>query len=179
MPVYDTPTYGAMSGGYGELEAFTPASPLRPGGRKALILITDGVPTDRCTPGGAGYDYATNTCVTMAAGELAKAAPEGPILTFVIGVGAFPSTDLVSFDPNFLGNVAKAGGAGMNGCNPNDNVSTAGVCYFEVDPSKASSAAQLQMQFEAAIDSIRAQVVSCTFPLQVDVGLGVIDPTKR
>ena len=65
----------------------------------------------------------------------------------------------------------------MPGYNPNDNVSTAGLCYFEVDPSKATSAAQLQMAFEAAIDSIRAEIVSCTFPLKA-TGLGVIDPTK-
>ena len=94
MPLYDTPgRTGRCPAATGELEAFTPASPLRPGGRKVLILITVGVPTDGCTPGGAGYDYATNTCVTMAAGELTKAAPAGPILTFVVGVGDFPSSD--------------------------------------------------------------------------------------
>src|SRR6185312_11038933 len=41
-----TPTQGALTGGYTALEDFTPASPLLPDGRKVVVLITDGVPTD-------------------------------------------------------------------------------------------------------------------------------------
>ena len=135
IPVWATPTQAAMTGAYGELEGFVPLTPLPPGGQKVMILITDGVPTDACAPGtGSTYNYATNTCVEMAATELAKASPQGPILTFVIGVGDFPSTKLKDFDPNFLGNVASTGGTGPTGCMTNDNTTTSGLCYFEGRP---------------------------------------------
>ena len=178
MPSNGTPTYTAMSGGYKELEAFTPMTPLPPDGQKVVVLITDGVPTDDCaTSGLPGYNYSTNKCVTSAAAELKKVAPAGPILTFVIGVGDFPSSDLSNFDPSFLGSVASAGGTGSKGCTATDNTSTSGLCYFEVDPSKASSASALQMSFETAINAIRGQIISCTFPLKT-TGLGMIDPSK-
>jgi hypothetical protein len=56
-------------------------------------------------------------------------------------------------------------------------VSTSDLCYFEIDPSKSQSAADLQQKFQTALDAIRGQVVSCTFPLE-STGLGAIDPTR-
>jgi hypothetical protein len=53
---------------------------------------------------------------------------------------------------------------------------TSDLCYFEIDPSMSPTAAQLQMQFETALNTIRGQVISCTFPLQSS-GLGQVDPT--
>ena len=53
---------------------------------------------------------------------------------------------------------------------------TSDLCYFEIDPSTSTTAAQLQMQFETALDAIRGQVLSCTFPIQSS-GLGQVDPT--
>jgi hypothetical protein len=109
--------------------------------------------------------------------KLAEAAP-GPILTYVIGVGVYPSTNLRNFDPSFLGNLAQAGGTGPMGCNPSENTSGAtDLCYFQVDPTQASTASQLQQEFETAINNIRGQVISCTFPLQT-TGLGTVDPGK-
>jgi hypothetical protein len=176
QPGLDTPTGTALAGGYGELEKFTPLTPLPPGGQKVLVLITDGVPTDNCAQNGGSYT--SNACVMEAAAELAKASPAGPILTFVVGTGVYPSTDLTNFDPNFLGNLAEAGGTGPKGCNPNENAAGAtDLCYFEVDPTAGSQTAT-ETAFENAINAIRGQVLSCTFPLNVNPEAGTLDPTK-
>jgi hypothetical protein len=175
QPLATTPTGAALKGGYGELGGYVPLTPVPPGGKKVLILITDGVPTDNCAQ--VGTNYATNACVVEAAQELGMAPPQGPVLTFVIGTGVFPSANLGNFDPSFLGNLAVAGGTAPTGCNPDDNTSTTGLCYFEVDPTKGS-ATQTQQAFEAAINAIRGQVLSCTFPLDVNPEAGVLDPSK-
>jgi hypothetical protein len=175
MPMDGTPTGSAMTGGYGELEKYMPSgSNPPPGGQKVMVLITDGVPTDNCAPNGG--NYSSDACVQMAATELTKAKPQGPILTFVIGVGQYPTTDTTNFDPSFLGNVAQAGGTGPKNCNPNENAAGAtDLCYFEVDPTQATSAQQLQQQFENAINAIRGQVASCTIALD---NSGNVDPSK-
>ena len=180
MPMNGTPTESALTGGYGELEAFQAQAPLQSGGKKVLVLITDGVPTDGCmsTPGVS--DYSSNPCIQLAGQKLAEVAPKGPIETFVIGVGDFTGSNsffgLNGIDPSFLGNLAQAGGTGPAKCNPNETTMTSDLCYFEIDPSKSTTAAQLQMEFETALDAIRGQVLSCTFPIQSS-GLGQIDPT--
>jgi hypothetical protein len=175
QPSSDTPTGTALQGGYSELENFVAQTPLPPGGQKVLVLITDGVPTDGCAP--SGGNYTSNACIMEAAAEYAKAKPQGPILTFVIGTGVFPSSNLGNFDPNFLGNLAVAGGTGPKNCNPNENSVTTDLCYFEVDPTKGG-ATQTEQAFEAAINAIRGQVLSCTFPLNVDKDAGAVDPSK-
>jgi von Willebrand factor type A domain len=172
-----TPTEAALTGGYTELEGFQPKAPLLTGGKKVVILITDGVPTDGCSMVLGLGNYAKNPCVTTAADKLVEtAAKGGPIETFVVGVGDFPSTSTTDFDPAFLGNVAQSGGTGPSGCNPSEASSTSDLCYFEIDPSKSQTASDLQQKFETALDAIRGQVVSCTFPLQ-STGLGQVDPT--
>jgi hypothetical protein len=176
QPRNGTPTGTAMQGGYGELESYVNMTPLPPGGQKVLVLITDGVPTDNCAQNGGSYT--SNACVVEAAAELAKASPQGPILTFVIGTGVYPSTDLSNFDPSFLGNVAQAGGTGPKGCNPDENTAGAtDLCYFEVDPTAGSQTAT-ETAFENAINAIRGQVVSCTFPLNINPEAGTLDPSK-
>ncbi len=180
MPRNSTPTESALTGGYGELEGFQAQAPLQSGGKKVLVLITDGVPTDGCMSTPGGTDYATNPCIELAGQKLAEAAPKGPIETFVIGVGDFGSGGgffgVNGIDPSFLGNLAQAGGTGPAKCNPNETTMTSDLCYFEIDPSKSTTAAQLQMEFETALDAIRGQVLSCTFPIQSS-GLGQVDPT--
>jgi hypothetical protein len=175
QPSFATPTGTALQGGYSELENYVAMTPLPPGGQKVLVLITDGVPTDNCAPNGGSY--ASNACVMEAAAELAKAKPQGPILTYVIGTGVFPSIDLTNFDPNFLGNLALAGGTGPTNCNPNENSVTTDLCYLEVDPTKGT-ATQTEQAFEAAINAIRGQVLSCTFPLNIQTDAGTLDPSK-
>ena len=173
-PSRDTPTGTALKGGYSELASYVPLTPIPPGGQKVLVLITDGVPTDNCAQNGGSYT--SNACVMEAASELTASPPTGPVLTFVIGTGVFPSTDLGNFDPSFLGNLAQAGGTGPKGCNQNENSVTTDLCYFEVDPT-AGSATQTEQAFEAAINAIRGQVLSCTFPLNI-TDAGTVDPTK-
>jgi len=176
-PIGGTPTGTAMTGGYSELENYVAKTPLPPGGQKVLVLITDGVPSpgDACYQ--SGTSYTNNACVTMAAAELKKAMPQGPILTYVIGTGPFPSTDTGSFDPSFLGNVALAGGTGPMNCNPNENTTTSDLCYFEVDPTTGNTS-QTATAFENAINAIRGQVLSCTFPLNLETDAGMVDPSK-
>jgi hypothetical protein len=178
QPKNGTPTGKAMTGGYSELESYVNMTPIPPGGQKVLVLLTDGVPSegDACVQ--SGTNYMSNACMVDAAAELTKASPAGPILTFVIGTGVYPSTDLTNFDPSFLGNLAVAGGTAPMGCNPNENTAGAtDLCYFEVDPT-AGSQAQTETAFENAINAIRGQVLSCTFPLNVNPEAGTIDPTK-
>ena len=140
----------------------------------ALSTRISGMPANG-TPTTLGQ-YSSNMCIALAGQELTKAAPQGPIQTFVIGVGQFSSGVAGGIDPGFLGNLAQAGGTGTPGCNPGETANLAKVCYFEIDPSAATSAADLQMKFETALNAIRGQVVSCTFPLQAS-SLGTVDPT--
>jgi hypothetical protein len=170
-----TPTHAALTGGYGELDKFVATAPLQPGGKKVLVLITDGVPSDDCMTLPIIGNYATNPCIELAGTELKQSSIE----TFVIGVGDFASGSffgLGGIDPTFLGTLAQAGGTGPTGCSPTDTTSTSGLCYFEIDPSTAPTATQLQQSFETALNAIRGQVISCTFPLQSS-NLGQVDPT--
>jgi hypothetical protein len=179
MPQSGTPTHAALTGGYGELEPYTPSAPLLSGGKKVLVLITDGVPTDDCASVPILSNYATNACIVQAGNELKLTPPKGPIETFVIGVGNFSAGSffgLGGIDPSFLGNLAQAGGTGPSGCNPSETTNTNDLCYFEIDPSMAPTAAQLQQKFETALNAIRGQVVSCTYPLQGSQ-LSNVDPT--
>ena len=179
MPQSGTPTHAALSGGYGELEAYAPSAPLQPGGEKVLVFITDGVPTDDCASVPLLTNYATNPCIVEAGRELFLRAPKGPIQTFVIGVGDFSTLAFFGangIDPQFLGSLAVAGGTGTVGCNPNETVSTSDLCYFEIDPSTAPTASQLQQKFQTALNAIRGQVISCTYPL-VGSQLSNVDPT--
>jgi hypothetical protein len=177
QPMSGTPTETALTGGYTELESFTPKSPLTADGKKVVVLITDGAPTDGCSILASVNSYTSNPCVMMAAQKLMEAGPKGPVETFVIGVGDFPSAIALDFDPSFLGYVAQAGGTGPANCNPSENSMTSDLCYFEIDPSKSATASQLQQQFETALNTIRGEVVSCTFPIESS-NLGTVDPTK-
>jgi hypothetical protein len=176
QPFNDTPTGTALTGAYGEETSYTPVAPLQAGGKKVVVLITDGVPTDNCAPSGNGTDnYTQNTCVMQAASELTAAS--GAIETFVIGVGTLPG-DFQNYDSYFLGYLAQAGGSAPAGCNPKENTNGAtDLCYFNVDPSGSSTATQTA--FETAINAIRGQVVSLSCTFKLDLGdAGTIDPTK-
>jgi hypothetical protein len=113
----------------------------------------------------------------MAAQARAASAPGGSVLTFVIGVGQFPSSNAQSFDPAFLGNLALAGGGAPAACNANETQSNANLCYFEIDPTQSTGPGQLQQQFTQALETIRGQVLTCSFALQT-TGLGTIDPSR-
>ncbi len=160
-----TPTHAALSGGYGELARFRASGALRPGGKKVLVLITDGVPSDDCAPIPILGGYATNACIVLAGNELAEDA----IQTFVVGVGNYAAPGFFGndgLDPTFLGNLAVAGGTGVEGCDPtatsaSDTSAGGDLCYFAIDTSQAPTAEALEGQFEAALDAIRGQAEAC------------------
>ena len=179
LPQSNTPTGRALAGGYGELAAFQPASPLLPGGKKVLVLMTDGVPTDhdcKTINHDGTDDYTQNACVKMAAAQLATVGAGGSIETFVVGVGPLPG-DFQTYDPYFLAALAVAGGSAPAGCDPKANANGAsGFCYFNVDPT-GSTAAATQQAFQAALDVIRGQVSTCTLAITA-TDAGAIDPGK-
>lgn len=177
QPQSGTPTGKAITGGYAELSAFKPTGKLLPNGKKVLVLLTDGVPTDTCKPKSTNGsdDYTVNECVKMAATNLTTVGPAGPIETFVIGVGALPG-DYRNYDSAFLGALAVAGGSAPKGCNPKENTpGAADFCYFNVDPTGSSTATQ--QAFEKAINDIRGQVSSCTLALN-PTSAGTINPAN-
>ena len=178
MPQSGTPTHAGLTGGYTELEGYQAQAPVQGGGKKVVVLITDGVPTDDCLSLAGLTNYSTDACIVQAGQKLMEAAPKGPIETFVIGVGNFSSNSFFGIggiDPTFLGTLAQAGGTGPAKCNPAETANTSDLCYFEVDPSKSQTAMQLQQQFETALNAIRGQVASCTYPLQTN-NISQVDP---
>ncbi len=174
-PKSNTPTGRALLGAYTELTSLAPGAPLLPGGKKVVVLMTDGIPTDQGCKNSkqdGTDDYASYSCVQNAAMELAKASPDGPIETFVIGVGPLPG-DFMTYDPYFLGTLALAGGTAPQGCNPK-STDAASLCYFNIDPTGAT-AQQTQQAFGAVLDTIRGQVASCTLAIRGS-GSADIDP---
>ena len=165
-----TPTQLALIGGYKRLENLVPFPPLAPNGHKVLVLMTDGVPN-----GGTTEQQA---CLDLADSKVKETGPAGPISTFSVGIGPFPSSDTGSYDPVFMGHLAKAGGTAPPGCDPNENSNVQNICHFQVDPTKASNVAALTKAFIDAINKIRSQVTSCTFDLEKPDGGGAIDPSS-
>lgn len=153
-----TPTFNALDGAYKALRSFTPPAPLQGGGRKIVVLITDGLPYSASAPGVPFTAEEQMAYSVKAAEDNARAAD--PILTFAVGVGSFPG-DSDTYDPRFLGRIAAAGGTRRAAtCDPFENTTATNVCHFQVTPGVGS----LQDLREAAIDainSIRQQTVSC------------------
>ncbi len=164
-----TPTALALSGSYRVLENLVGPAPLPPNGRKVLVLLTDGVPN-----GGAEGEA---LCATSASAELNKVGPQGPITTFVIGVGKFPSANAAAYNPKFLGKLAQAGGAAQEGCNPDEETDPTKVCHFQITPDANKSINDIKQEFVDAMNKIRGQLASCEFTLEVPDG-AMLDPTK-
>jgi hypothetical protein len=173
----NTPTGRALTGAYQALRSFQPAAPLSAGGKRVVVLLTDGVPTDPTCNTQAqdgSDDYAGNGCVALASEQLSMAGE--PIQTFVIGTGPLPG-DFETYDPYFLGYLAVAGGSSPAGCNPESNSAGASdLCYFNIDPTGATAEAT-QQAFTQAIDQIRGEVASCTIAVAPN-GSGPINPAE-
>jgi hypothetical protein len=172
QPSGGTPTHKALIGAYARLENLVPFAPLPPTGRKVLVLMTDGVPNGDNTTS----QQEQQACLDLADTELKKNGPAGPISTFSVGIGPFPSPDPGGYDPVFMGHLAKAGGTSPLNCDPNETTNLSNICHFQIDPTKASNVAQLTKAFIDAINKIRSQVTSCTFDLEKPDGGGAIDP---
>ena len=169
VPAAATPTLPALQGAYPLLESFNPAAAaLPPNGKKIVVLMTDGLPTE---PPGPTQDQ----CIALANSAFTKAAPQGPIQLFVVGVGAFPGSS-GTYDPQFLGKLAVAGGTAKPSCNPLETTDPNKLCYFQITPA-AGTAQALGAKFTAAIDSIRSQAALCEFAIQAPQGT-TVNPTQ-
>jgi len=162
-PDLGTPLEASIDSQAAELRAFAPAATLLPGGRRVILLVTDGVPdTVSLRPG-------VRTAVTAARTGTPSVA------TAVIGIGN-PSDDPDTvYDSRFLGELAQLGGVAPAGCDPSwTETSGTTPCYLQVTPG-ASSAAQLQAELGAAIDGIAGQLASCELALDKT---SPIDPAR-
>jgi hypothetical protein len=168
QPSGGTPTLPALNGAYHLLENLVALPPLPKNGKKVVVLMTDGVPN----VGGTQQQ-----CLDAISAELAKSAPQGPIQTFAVGIGPFPSTDTMDYDPGFMGHVAVAGGTAPPGCNPGETQNVSKVCHFQITPNN-KPVGQIKQDFIDAINAIRGQVQACEYSLELtDGGAGVVDPT--
>jgi hypothetical protein len=167
QPSGSTPTLTALTGAYQSLQSFVPQAPLAQGGKKVVVLMTDGVPD----PGGP---LEQGLCVGAAKSELAMTLPSGPIFTFAVGIGDFPSTKLANYDPIFMSELAQAGGTAPAGCDPNAT-DVSKVCHFQVTP-QGQTTATLTQSFIDAIDRIRNEAASCDFTLDAKEG-ATLDPS--
>ncbi len=163
VPKNATPTFAALSGQYPLLEAYVPAAPLLPDGKKVLVLMTDGVPYP---------DPATQQpkCIALSAAEQKKG-----ITTFAVGIGNLTPADPASYDPKFMGALATAGGTAPAGCDPNNITDPSKMCHFQVTPG-GKTAAQVELDFIDAINKIRGAVASCEYT--IDKSGGTADPSK-
>jgi hypothetical protein len=183
-PYLGTPTYEVLFGQYALLRQFQPTAPLVADGHKALVLITDGVP-DEDMP--AGADQVPGS-LRLAAEALGTAAPQGPILTYVLGVGPFPMTPDagVAYSPSFCGALSVAGGTrSSDSCNPNENSDPNKTCYFQVTPPPQGAPSQAEIdalkgKFIDALSAIRTKLLSCEYSLtsKVDEQHEVVDPNN-
>ena len=165
-PQGSTPTLAALTGQYPLLEAFQPSGALAAGGKRVLVLMTDGVPNPNPL-------VQQPACLSLAGAELAKG-----ILTFAVGVGDLVPPDPTAYDPKFMGALASAGGTAKAGCDPNETTNEAKMCHFQITPG-GKSATQLEQDFASAIDAIRGAVASCEFTLDKSGSNGqAVDPTN-
>ena len=133
--------------------------------------MTDGVPYP-------DPDVQKAPCVEAAKSEFAKASPLGPITTFAVGIGHYFPYDPSTYDQEFLGELAVAGGAPNPGCDPHELLDVSRMCHFQITPAAQSTALSLEHDLRAAFDKIRSDVTSCTLTLEKVDGGAPVDPTK-
>jgi hypothetical protein len=161
-----TPLRAALTSQTALIRAFTPELPLQPGGKRVLVLMTDGTPGD-C---GANRQNCVDDVVAMHLGDPA-------ITTFVIGIGDVDDDEGSVYDEKFLSRLANAGGAAPVGCNPDwdgQNPNGTQACHFQVTPGEKTSD-QIRDEMVAAFTQIAAKVQSCELTLNKT---SPIDPSK-
>ncbi|WP_394833443.1 hypothetical protein LVJ94_43750 [Pendulispora rubella] len=168
-PSGDLPLLAAINGQGRLLQTFDPASAdLSPGGRRYLLLIVNGTPSD---------DNVSNPDASASVQALARLrAANPPVTTFVIGLGD-PTANPADYDEVFLGHLAKAGGGTASAaCNPDWAGEPSGhPCHFQVTPGNKSTSA-LTSDFVNALFAIQRRVVGCDFALPSSHP--AIDPTR-
>ncbi|WP_394834667.1 VWA domain-containing protein [Pendulispora rubella] len=162
-----TPTYEALYGGYRMLKPFVPKPPLRAGGHKVVVLVTDGVPRGLFSEQTKCTDEATHQRLASNAG--------GPIDTFSVGIGPFPTPDETHvYAPRFLSELAVAGGTRASvGCDP-ETSDAAKLCHFQITPGGGKSVPQLTQEFVAALKRIQISL-GCDYKLDTSANM---DPAR-
>lgn len=161
-----TPLRAALRSQSAALAGFTPQAPLEAGGKRVLVVMTDGAPGD-C---GANRNACVEDVQALVTGESA-------ITTFVIGVGDVDDPEGSVYDERFLSRLAKAGGAAPADCNPDWNGQQpegTQPCHFQITPGEKSSDA-IRDEMVAAFTQIAAKVQSCELTLNKT---SPIDPNK-
>lgn len=163
-PNNGTPLEAAVEGEAALLRAFEPSAPLGLNGRRAILLITDGVPD----PGG----QAEKEDVRQSVVDALDGSPS--VVTAVIGVGD-PASDPTVFDATFLSGLAKVGGVSAAGCDE-AWTPTSGTtpCHLQVTPGE-KTAQQLESEMTAAINGIAGSLTSCELTLDKT---SPIDPSQ-
>lgn len=171
FPGGGTPLLASINGQLPILKAYAPVAPVKPNGKRVLVVITDGVPTV-----GPGQNQAQANADVVAALTGAKAANPS-IASFTIGVGN-PTGAPVLFDELFLGQMAVGGGTEEAGCNTSwsDQNMTGKPCHLQVTPG-AKTAAQIKQEFIDAFNRVRDKTTSCELLLDKSNAAN-LDPTK-
>ncbi|MBN9167315.1 MAG: hypothetical protein BGO98_10095 [Myxococcales bacterium 68-20] len=163
FPTGGTPLAASMNGQLPILKAYSPAAPVKPGGKYVLVVMTDGIPSD-----------GRQACLNAASSAL-SGTPS--VLTFAVGVGDVNANASTVYDELFVGDLAVKGGTAPAGCNPtwSDTNMTGTPCHFQITPG-SKTAQQIQADFLAAVNKIRDTVSSCE--LTLDFSSGNVDPAK-
>jgi hypothetical protein len=160
-----TPTEDALKTAYEIVEDFVP--PVNSGLTadkmdRFVILFSDGVPN-----GGEGGKTA---CENLAESKFEAQPPKGPILTFSVGIGPFPSTS--GYDAAFMGRLAQKGGTAPQGCDPL-STDPSSVCHFQITPGDDPFFTKQALL--DAITKIRELTVSCEFAFTATEGANLND----
>lgn len=152
----------ALTAGYKVVDTFKP--PASAGldtttMKRIVIFMSDGAPS--------GGDTEKQRVEDLVAEEFAQAPPAGPVNTFSIGVGVFPSSDPNTYDPAFMGRISVAGGTAPAGCDP-ASADEASTCHFQITPG--GDVVATKDAFIAAINKIRALTASCEFTFKISNG---------
>ncbi|MBX3233342.1 MAG: VWA domain-containing protein [Labilithrix sp.] len=122
--------------------------------KRVVVFMSDGEPNGGAT--------AKKQCEELAAEQLAEQPPAGPVTTFSVGIGPFPTGS--SYDPIFMSKVAQAGGTAPAGCDP-EATDPSAVCHFQITPGDDVTA--MKQALIDAINKIRALSASCEFSFKV------------
>ncbi|WP_394828660.1 vWA domain-containing protein [Pendulispora albinea] len=159
-PDNGTPLLRSVNAGISNLENFNPASAsLEGGGKRVLLLMTDGIPQPDDPPASEKEQQDVITAVD-------NAYKTKNITTFVVGIGDPTDRPLV-YNETFLSKVASVGGAAPPGCTPEWDGANPGAtksCHYQVTPG-TKSADQIQGELTSQINDIAQRVQSCELQL--------------
>jgi hypothetical protein len=155
-----TPSFGALTGNYSYLRAFDPVSRGLPaGGRKVLVFMSDGEPSDACQSSPAA-------CW----GAAADGRLDG-ITTYAI---LFANASTTPALRTFMAQLAENGGSAANpNCDPASSLPSS-YCHFEVDTASGNSQT-IATEFAAALEKARSGIDPCVLAIEKTNG-SAFDP---